>query len=322
MKLLSYWIPRAGALLALIALLAACGTAPTAQSQSGTAGDPRPAETSQIDQELLKQVDAQIAAAKARGEDVASAQAVRDSAVSLAQQGSYAEANGNLKLAAQLVGVLRPVDGEPTAAPPPAIAAAPKPAASGDEQGSMLLDATFDSNKPLAGWDLVGPPTNDGGTPLWTVQDGLLTQRGVDGVTTLEQPTGFVTGDPKWSDVTVRVSALARGTRELGVLARQSGESYYRFRALAFGTGNQGNLILEKVLDGAVTQLATFDGPPLEYDTWYTLALSARGSTLRCYINGKLLGSVDDTSLTSGRAGVTTLAMSGAFFKNLQVIGR
>lgn len=230
MKLLSYWIPRAGALLALIALLAACGTAPTAQSQSGTAGDPRPAETSQIDQELLKQVDAQIAAAKARGEDVASAQAMRDSAVSLAQQGSYAEANGNLKLAAQLVGVLRPVDGEPTAPPPPAIAAAPKPAA--------------------------------------------------------------------------------------------SGESYYRFRALAFGTGNQGNLILEKVLDGAVTQLATFDGPPLEYDTWYTLALSARGSTLRCYINGKLLGSVDDTSLTSGRAGVTTLAMSGAFFKNLQVIGR
>src|SRR5215216_7960629 len=125
MKSLNYWLPRIGAIFALIALLAACGTVPTAQSQSGTVGDPRPAENSALDQDLLRQVDAQIASAKARNEDVSSAQGLRDSAVSLAQQGSYAEANGNLKDAALLLGVLRPVGNPPTPAPRLAINSAP-----------------------------------------------------------------------------------------------------------------------------------------------------------------------------------------------------
>ncbi len=322
MKSLKYWVPRIGAIFALIALLAACGAVPTAQSQSGSAGDARPNENSALDQDLLRQVDQQIASAKARNEDVSSAQSLRDSAVSLAQQGSYAEANGNLKIAAQLLGVLRPVGNPPTAVPRPAIASAPVVVPTGDEQGNVVLDAKFNSDQDLAGWNLVGVKVPNG-KPLWTVQDGTLTQRGVDGVETLEELTGFVTGDPSWTDVTVRVNALSRGTRELGVIVRQNGESYYRFRTLVFGTGtNQGNRILEKVVNGQVTRLAVFEGPELDADTWYTLAITARGSTLSCYINGKLLGSVDDTSLSAGRAGVSTLAMSGAFFKNLQVIGR
>lgn len=322
MNSLRHWIPRAAALLALLAALAACGTAPTAQSQSGTVGDARPAENSALDQDLLRQVDAQIAAGKARGDDVSSAQDLRDSAVSLAQKGSAAEANGNLKLAAQLVGVLRPLGDAPTAAPAKPIARAPKPAASGDEQGTTLLDAKFDSDQAIAGWELVGPSIPDG-KPLWKVVDGTLMQQGVEGVITSDEQTGLVTGDPSWRDVTVRVSALARNTRELGVIVRQQGQSFYRFRALVFGTGtNQGNLILEKVVDGNATQLASFDGPELNGDTWYTLAVSARGSTLRCYVNGKLVGSADDATLSAGRAGVSTLAMNGAFFTNLQVIGR
>lgn len=322
MKSLVYWIPRLAVFVALVALLAACGSVPTAQSQSGSVADPRPAENSAIDQELLKQVDAQIAAAKARGEDVSTAQSVRDSAVSLAQQGNVAEANGNLKLAAQLVGVLRSVSGEPTAAPVPAIAAAPAPAISGDEQGAVLFSSKFDSDTDLASWQRIGPPIRDGGTPLWKVEKGLLTQRGVDGVTTVEIPTSLVNGDPKWTDVTVRANVLARGTKELGLIVRQQGESYYYFRVSAFGDGNQGNLSLQKVVNDEATTIAEFDGPSLAYNTWTTLALSATGSTLRCYVNGKLVGSAEDTTLTSGRAGVVTLAMSGAYFKTVQVIGR
>jgi hypothetical protein len=321
MRSLIYWMARVGAVLALLGLLAGCGAAPAVQSQSGSVGDTRPNETTSLDQDLLRQVDEQLAAARARGGDVASAQTLRDSAVNLAQQGHYAEANGNLKMAAQLVGVLRPIGDAPTPAPAPAIAAAPAPAATGDEQGKLVLNATFDSSTALDTWQRVGPriPT---GTPLWEVKDGMLTQRGVDGIDAVDEQTGLVTGDPNWRDVTVRVNALGRDTRELGLIVRQQGESYYRFRALVVGTGTeQGNYILEKVVDGQVTRLSAFDGSELSADAWHTLAVTARGTTLRCYVDGRLVGSADDASLTAGRAGVSTLAMSGAFFKNLQVIG-
>src|SRR5215217_7621293 len=145
MKSMTYWLARVGPALALVVLLAGCGAAPVVQSQSGSAGDTRQDENTTLDQALLKQVDEQLAAARAKGTDVTSAQKVRDSAVSLAQAGNYAEANGNLKLAAQLVGVLRPIGDLPTAAPAPAIAAAPVPASTGDEQGPLVLDAKLDS---------------------------------------------------------------------------------------------------------------------------------------------------------------------------------
>ena len=115
---------------------------------------------------------------------------------------------------------------------------------------------------------------------------------------------------------------MARDTRELGLIVRQQGESYYRFRALVVGTGtNQGNYILERVVNGEVTRLAAFDGGELSSNDWHTLAITARGSALRCYVDGQLVGSAEDTTLATGRAGVSTMAMSGAFFKNLQVIG-
>ena len=321
MKSMTYWLARVGPALALIVLLAGCGTAPVVQSQSGSVGDTRQDETIALDQALLKQVDEQIAAARAKGSDVTSAQNVRDSAVSLAQAGKYAEANGNLKLAAQLVGVLRPIGDVPTAAPAPALSSAPVPASTGDEQGTLVLDAKLDSTTNLESWQRVGPriPT---GTPLWEIKDNMLVQRGVDGIDAVDEQTGLVTGDPSWSNVTVKVNAMARDTRELGLIVRQQGESYYRFRALVVGTGtNQGNYILEKVVNGQVTRLAAFDGSELSSDTWHTLTMTAHGSSLKVYIDGKLIGSADDTSLTAGRAGVSTLAMSGAFFKNLQVIG-
>jgi len=187
----------------------------------------------------------------------------------------------------------------------------------------VLLDASFDrGDDSLGAWQQVGPQIPIG-KPLWEVKDGMLVQSGVEGTETVDEQTGLVTGDPAWRDVTVRVNVLARDVPEVGVIVRQQGESYYRFRALVIGTAtNQGNRILEKVVDGKVTRLASFDGPELDGDTWYTLAITARGSTISCYINGKLVGSVQDSSLTAGRAGVSTMAMYGAFFKNFQVIGR
>jgi hypothetical protein len=89
------------------------------------------------------------------------------------------------------------------------------------------------------------------------------------------------------------------------------------------GTGsNTGNYILEKVVDGQVSPIATFDGAELSADTWHTLNVTATGSTITCSVDGVELGSVEDTTLKAGRAGVSTLAMSGAYFANVQVTRR
>jgi hypothetical protein len=315
------WASRAGVCLLAAALLIACGATPVVESQSGTTGETRPGEASGLDQELLKQVDAQIAAAKASGQDVTAAQQLRDSAVRLAQQGSNAEANGNLKAAALQLGVLRDAGGQEAQQSPQPQPRAPAPAAAAAD-GPLLLRAAFSDAAAIDGWERIGPriPT---GTPVWEVENGMLTQRGVDGIDAVDEQTGLVTGDPQWADVTVRVDVLAHDTKEVGVLVRQQGESFYRFRALVVGTGtDSGNLILEKVIDGQITRLAEFAGPELSPDTWHTLAVAADGATITCFVDGRSVGTTEDRTLATGRAGVSTLAMSGAYFANLQVYGR
>jgi hypothetical protein len=314
----------AALLLALLALLASCGAAPVAEGQVGTVSEPRPNQASGLDQDLLKQVDAAIAKQKAAGADVTAAQALRDSAVQLDQQGHAEEANGNLKTAAGMVGVLRSAGNAPAASGAlPAVPAAPaaQPAVA-DAQGGTALNPKFDSADALKSWERIGPSSTFG-TPLWDVSNGMLLQRGLDGVQSSDDPTALVTGDPAWHDVTIRAAVLVQGNKEAGLIARQNGNSFYRFRVLALGTGtNSGNLILEKVVDGQASQIAAFDGPELSADVWHTLGLSVRGTMITCSVDGKQVGTAEDSSLASGRAGVTTLAMSTTYFANVQVIGR
>ncbi|KAB8141132.1 hypothetical protein F8S13_20210 [Chloroflexia bacterium SDU3-3] len=321
MKKTVQWLGISIVAIAMGASLSACATAPTAHSQSGSVADERPNQGTSLDQTLLKQVDTAIAAAKSRGEDTSAAQTLRDSAVDLASKNLFEEANGNLKTAAALVGVLTTAAGEtvPTAVPTPAVPQAPVARAT----DTVLSAPTFNSNADISAWTLVGPTSREG-TPLWEVRDGTLRQRGIDGVVTSDDQTGLVTGDTAWTDYTVSVQALGSDTKELGLIARQqNGENYYRFRARLLGTGtNSGNYILEKVVDGAVTPIASFDGAELSAGVWHTLGLTVVGDTLTATVDGTTLGSATDATFSAGRAGVSSLAMSGAQFAHLQVLGR
>lgn len=311
----------AGIAMLLAALLASCGSAPVAEGQVGTVNDPRPNQAVGIDNDLLKQVDAELAKQKAAGANVEAAQTMRDAAVRVAQAGRAEEANGSLRSAAGLLGILAGGKPQNTLPAVPAIPAR-EPVPASEAAGATVLNADLGSEAALQKWQRVGPDI-PGGVPEWAITDGMLAQRGVGGAEAVDEQTGLVTGDASWRDLTIRTSVLVRTAKEVGLIVRQNGESYYRFRVLALGTGtNSGNLILEKVVDGAATQIGSFDGPELSADTWHTLGLSARGSTITATVDGKPVGSVNDTSLAAGRAGVSTLAMSGAFFANIQVIGR
>lgn len=320
MKKTVRWLAASGLALAVGVGLSACGATPTVQGQSGSVTNVRTDQGSKLDAALLSEVDAAIAAAKSRSENVEAAQKLRDSAVELANKGLFEEANGNLKSSAMMVGVLAGADGSAAPAPNPLPALPQKGEVA--NTGAKLLNASFKDAKNLDGWALVGPKLQEG-TPLWELRDGMLVQRGVEGVLALDEQTGFVTGDAAWKDVTVSAEALARDTKELGLIVRQQGDSFYRFRALVLGTGtNSGNYILERVVGDEVTRLATFDGAELSADAWHTLALTAQGQTLTASVDGKELGSAEDATIATGRAGVSTLAMSGAYFANVQVTGR
>lgn len=321
MPRLRSWIGGTGLLLAVGAALSGCA-APVAQSQSGTVADTRPNQQSALDQALLRDVDGAITAAKTRGENTAAAQTLRDSAVELANKGLFEEANGNLKMAAGQVGVLVGVDGEriPVAgAPYTPTKQAPQPATRAGE--NRLLETSFANPASLDGWERIGAPIALG-TPLWELRDGVLAQRGVDGTDSSSEHTGMVSGDPAWRDITVSASALSHSARELGVVARYENNNYYRFRALAGGEETAGTFILEKVVDGTASQLATFDGAPLSLDTWHTLSLSVEGTTLRVAVDGRQVGQAEDSALQSGRAGIMTRAEDGAYFANVVVTGR
>lgn len=321
MKKTVQWLGMGIVAIAMGASLSACATAPTAHGQGGSVADERPNQGTTLDQTLLTQVDTAIAAATTRGEDTSTAQTLRDSAVDLASKNLFEEANGNLKTAAALLGVLTTAAGEtvPTAAPTAAVPQAPVVRAT----DQLLSAPAFNTDADISAWALVGPTSREG-TPLWEVRDGTLRQRGIDGVVTSDDQTGLVTGEATWADYTLSAQALGSDTKELGLIARQqNGENYYRFRALLLGTGtNSGNYILEKVVDGTTTQLASFDGAELSAGVWHTLSLTVAGDTLTVAVDGTTLGSATDSTFSAGRAGVSSLAMSGAQFAHLQVVGR
>lgn len=319
MKTRGQWL-GVGLLLALMVALSACGAAPVVQGQSGSVTDERPNEDSALDQALLRDVDAAISAAKTGGQDVSAAQELRDSAVDLASNGHYAEANGNLKTAALTVGTLTGPGGQ-VVKQADKLPAAPAAQAQPRSAGNSVLSVAFADEAAISNWELVGPKSNNG-TPLWESKDGVLRQRGLDGHDGSDDETGLVTGDATWANVTVSVDALGNGNPELGLIVRQQGQNFYRFRALAGNDTTTDNYVLEKVIDGTATTIGSFDGAALSLLQWHSLSLTANGTSLTAAVDGKTLGSVEDSSLQAGKVGVSTIATDGAYFANLQATRR
>ncbi|KAB8141129.1 hypothetical protein F8S13_20195 [Chloroflexia bacterium SDU3-3] len=320
------WQPSiaVGILIASSIALSSCASAPVAQSQSGSVADERPNQGTALDPSLLANVDSALAAAKNQGKDTTVAQKLRDSAVELANKGLYEEANGNLKMAAGQLGILVGADGHAItpAAGQPYAPSQQAPAAAPRANERTLLTANFSQLSSLDGWEIVGPK-NPNGTALWQIREGNLVQLGLDGMDDTGDPTGLVTGDPAWADVSVTASAMPHQTREVGVIARYADHSYYRLRAITPEKDSAtSTYIIEKVIDEKATALARFEGPPLSQDTWHTITLSTQGSTLTALVDGVTLGTTSDTTLAAGRAGLATRTESGAYFANILVTGR
>ena len=173
--------------------------------------------------------------------------------------------------------------------------------------GVVLLSDDFNDGT-FTGWTIVDQGKNQGPS-VWSATSGTLLQTSnIDGTFAL-----FVARS--WSDyrLTAKLQSLDKGA--MGMMLRYQGSNdYYRFSWDARG----GFRRLEKVLNGALTVLAK-DAIPYVTGEIYNLEITAKGAAIDVYINGKIIFSVTDSSLSKGTVALYSSYNPGSSFDNVLV---
>ncbi|HEU5099233.1 MAG TPA: family 16 glycoside hydrolase [Roseiflexaceae bacterium] len=204
---------------------------------------------------------------------------------------------------------------------PPTPTVGPAPAAKPNLAGTALASERFDSPDALARWQIVDPADlQPEDRSVWSIEDGALTQNRTAAAgdpNTYE--TMALTGDPAWTNYTVSATVYDQNNATFGLVARRQGNSFYRYRIIADQFEATPKQVLEKVVDGVATPLATKDGPGYTRRQWHTLAMSVSGPTIRVTLDGALVAEASDTSLAGGQAGLYTRALGGIRFDDVTV---
>jgi len=213
----------------------------------------------------------------------------------------------------------------PTVPPTPTVPPAPaRPATGGavPQSATTRLADAFDTDVSLGAWRIVDlepvPPERQAS---WIVADGRLQQNRT--VPPLRDPsiheTAAIAGDASWSDYTISASFYDQENANVGLIARRQGDSYYRYRIIRDDYEARPKHLLEKVVNGDVTIIASLDASGYGARTWHSIALSVSGSQLRAYFDGQPTISASDTSLAAGEVGLYTRAIGGMLFDNVTV---
>jgi glycosyl hydrolase family 59 (putative galactocerebrosidase) len=203
----------------------------------------------------------------------------------------------------------------------PTITIAPPPAAGPSIAGARLAAESFDSPAALTHWQIVDPaglPREDHAN--WNIQDGALVQ---DGAGAAHDPNTHETmallGDPGWTDYTVSAKVYDQQNVTFGLVARRQNNSFYRYRIIADSFSGTPKQVLEKVMNGVATPLATHDAPGYTQRQWHIVALTVAGASIRVTLDGTLVAETTDASLASGQAGLYTRAIGGIRFDDVVI---
>ncbi|NNJ09252.1 hypothetical protein EKD04_002805 [Chloroflexales bacterium ZM16-3] len=201
----------------------------------------------------------------------------------------------------------------PTIPPSPT----PQPMLSSTE----LIAPEFQNDDSLKLWEFVDvgavlPEDNS----VWHVVDGTLLQdnTAAAGNPSINEAMAFI-GSPTWTNYTVSARFYDQGNGNAGLVARRQGNSFYRLRMLAKFYTDTPKLIIEKVIDGKATALATQDVPGYDLHTWYAIALKVDGTSIQAFVNDEPLLEATDDALSSGQPGLFTRAMGKIRFSKFVV---
>jgi len=143
------------------------------------------------------------------------------------------------------------------------------------------------------------------GTGQWSIAGDAFAQNSVAG------DARAIIGTPVDDQVVslrVRPTAFAAGTAWVGLVARYLNDQNYYYVTLR----NSGMLSLRKLVNGAITEIATVP-VSVAVGSTYALRLDATGTALRVYLNGTLVIQAVDSSHTKGRGGAIAYKAAAQF---------
>jgi hypothetical protein len=200
----------------------------------------------------------------------------------------------------------------------------PQPTSAPVLDSEVLAEPAFNSADDLRAWEFVDVGVLlDQDRSIWLVADGTLQQdrTAAAGNPNTYETMGFI-GNPEWSDYTVSARFYDQGNGHAGLVARRQGENFYRLRLVAETLSGAPKLILERVVDGTATALATRDAPGYALHTWNAVTLSVQGDQIQATLNDQLILEAEDTALSSGQPGLFTRAMGKIRFSDVVVTGQ
>lgn len=205
---------------------------------------------------------------------------------------------------------------------PPTPTIPPQPATSARVQGGVTLFSDgFDTDASLQNWQVVDlQQVVPGEESVWRIAEGrLLQDRTAQSYNPDFRDTMALTGNGDWADYTISSKVYDSASATLGLVARRQGDNFYRFRMFSEGTSGERKLVLEKVVNGVATELASAGGSGYAHNRWYTIALSVSGPQIQATIDGAPALQATDSTFTSGQAGVTTIAFGAVHFDDVTV---
>jgi hypothetical protein len=184
-----------------------------------------------------------------------------------------------------------------------------------------LAASDFSSANAVANWqfiDLSDVLPED--QSVWKVEDGALVQnRTANAGNPSIQETIAVVGDQKWTDYTITAKVYDQMNATFGLVARRTGNSFYRYRAIANRYPDTPKQVLEKVVDGVATPLVTVDKPGYDQLQWHVVSMTVSGSHIRVTLDGTVVAEATDTTFASGQAGLYTRAIGGIRFDDVVI---
>ncbi|MEV6646900.1 ricin-type beta-trefoil lectin domain protein [Amycolatopsis sp. NPDC051371] len=129
-------------------------------------------------------------------------------------------------------------------------------------------------------------------------------------------------GDPHWSNYTVSADIDLQQTGTVTLLGRantqnrpQSRQAAYQLRIADTGSWS----IARNSSGGVLTTLASGARAALGLNTWHTVKLGFSGNRITASLDGAVLGTVTDTTFTTGLVGVGVVGYQTNLFDNVSV---